>query len=159
MSSFWTFIVHQFSPLHWPKDNLGITVLIEKKSLSFEGCSLFAQDCALDTSLQVDCVSCGIVGKLMGSHEQWLRTVFFCSQPGHRPTLNHQLKQRRKPHIAQPGVKPRTSRILCEQADHWATEPHGRPVLNYNLLGNMPEPTRQSLCCSQLKYGSTKCQR
>ena len=31
---------------------------------------------AFDTFSQVDCVSGGIYGKLMGSHEQWLRTVF-----------------------------------------------------------------------------------
>ena len=32
---------------------------------------------AFDTFSQVDCVSGGIFGKLMGSHEQWLWTVFF----------------------------------------------------------------------------------
>ena len=32
---------------------------------------------AFDTFSQVDCVSGGIFGKLMGSHEQWLETVFF----------------------------------------------------------------------------------
>ena len=31
---------------------------------------------AFDTFSQVDCVSGGIFGKLMGSHEQWLGTVF-----------------------------------------------------------------------------------
>ena len=30
---------------------------------------------AFDTFSQVDCVSGGIFGKLMGSHEQWLGTV------------------------------------------------------------------------------------
>ena len=33
-----------------------------------------------------------------------------------------------KKRIARPGLEPRTSRIPCELSDHWASEPHGRPV-------------------------------
>ena len=69
-----------------------------------------------------------------------------------------------------PGLEPKTSRIPCEHSDHWATEPHGRPVTTFsclidsspNPLGTMPEPTRQSLCCSQPEHGptlATKCHR
>ena len=31
--------------------------------------------------------------------------------------------------MAWPGPEPRTSRILLEHSDHWATEPNGRPVI------------------------------
>ena len=33
-----------------------------------------------------------------------------------------------KTHMARLGLEPRTSRIPCKLSDHWATEPHGRPV-------------------------------
>ena len=56
------------------------------------------------------------------------RQSLCCSQPEHAPTLSHQMSQGRKKHMAIPGLKPRTSRIPCEHSDHWATEPHGRPV-------------------------------
>ena len=38
------------------------------------------------------------------------------------------MSQGRKKHMARPGLEPRTSRTPCEHSDHWATEPHGRPV-------------------------------
>ena len=45
-----------------------------------------------------------------------------------RTHTGHQMLQGRKKHMARPGLEPRTSRIPCEHSDHWATEPHGRPV-------------------------------
>ena len=42
------------------------------------------------------------------------------------------MSQRRKKHMARPGLEPRTSRKPCEHSDHWATEPHGRPVSGGN---------------------------
>ena len=38
------------------------------------------------------------------------------------------VSQGRKKHMARPGLKPWTSRTLCEHSDHWASEPHCRPV-------------------------------
>ena len=41
------------------------------------------------------------------------------------------------------GLEPRTSRIPCEHSDHWATEPHGRPVtISPCLIRFVPESTR-----------------
>ena len=48
-----------------------------------------------------------------------------------------------------PRLEPRTSRISCEHSDHWATEPHGRPVtdgIKYNttLAKSQPFPSGRS---------------
>ena len=45
-----------------------------------------------------------------------------------RTHTGHQMSQGRNKQMAWPGLESRTSRILCEHSDHWATEPHGRPV-------------------------------
>ena len=44
------------------------------------------------------------------------------------------MSQGRKKHMARPGLVPRTSCIPCEHSDHWATEPHGRPVTMFPCL-------------------------
>ena len=45
--------------------------------------------------------------------------------------------------MARPGFEPRTSRIPCEHSDHWATEPHGRPVtISPCLIRFVPESAR-----------------
>ena len=66
-----------------------------------------------------------------------------CSQPEHGHTLSHQMSQGRKKHMARPGLEPRTSRIPCEHSDHWATEPHGRPVtISPCLIRFVPKSAR-----------------
>ena len=44
------------------------------------------------------------------------------------------MSQERKKHTAVPGLKPRTSRILCERSDHWATKPRITPFPPNPLL-------------------------
>ena len=45
--------------------------------------------------------------------------------------------------MAQPWLQPRTSRILCEHSDHWATQPHGRSVtITPCLMRFVPESSR-----------------
>ena len=57
--------------------------------------------------------------------------------------VGRQMSQGRKKHMARPGLEPRTSRIPCEHSDHWATEPHGRPVtISPCLIRFVPESTR-----------------
>ena len=63
-----------------------------------------------------------------------VRQSLCCSQPEHEPTLSYQMPQERKKHMARPGLEPRTSRIPCEHSNHWATEPHGRPVTDWSRM-------------------------
>ena len=61
------------------------------------------------------------------------------------------------------GTQPRTSHIPCEHSDHWATEPHSRPVtISPCLIRFIPESSQNHartdetvLCCSQPKHGPT----
>ena len=53
------------------------------------------------------------------------------------------VSQGRKKHMARPGLEPRTSRRPCEHSDHWATEPHGRPLtISPCLIRFVPESAR-----------------
>ena len=57
---------------------------------------------------------------------------------GHNDCVH--VSQGRKKHMARPGLELRTSRIPCEHSDHWATEPHGRPVkISPCLIRLVPE--------------------
>ena len=80
------------------------------------------------------------------------------------------MSQWRKKQIARLGLKPRTSRTPCKHSDHWATEPHGRPVtISPCLIRFIPESARnhagtdeKSFYCSQPEHGptlATKCHR
>ena len=72
---------------------------------------------------------------LNGTMLELIRQSFCCSQPEHRPTLATNCHRGEKKHMARPSLKPRTSRIPSKHSDHWATEPHGRPV-TYPLVTN-----------------------
>ena len=61
------------------------------------------------------------------------RQSLWCSQPEHRPTMSHQISQGRKKCKAWLGLQPRTSRILCEHSDYWATEPQSTCDTLYKL--------------------------
>ena len=53
------------------------------------------------------------------------------------------MSQGTKKHMARPGLEPWTSRRPCEHSDHWATEPHGRPVtISPCLIRFVPESAR-----------------
>ena len=54
-----------------------------------------------------------------------------------------QMSQGRKKLMARPGLEPRTSHIPFEHSNHWATEPHGRPVtISPCLIRFVPESAR-----------------
>ena len=106
--------------------------------------------------------------KILASESELFTSDMSKWQSWYAPLLFAYVSLGRKMHMVQQGLEPRTSRIPCEHSDHWAAEPHGRPVtisrclIRFDLLGTMPEPTRRSLCCSQPKHGptlATKCQR
>ena len=61
------------------------------------------------------------------------RQSLWCSQPEHRPTMSHQISQGRKKYKAWLGLEPRTSLILCEHSDYWATEPQSTCDTLYKL--------------------------
>ena len=53
------------------------------------------------------------------------------------------MSQGTKKHMAWPGLEPRTSRRPYEHPDHWATEPHDRPVtISPFLIKFVPESAR-----------------
>ena len=68
--------------------------------------------------------------------------------------------------MARPGLKRRTSCIQCEHSDHWATNLWqfltAKLDLFLNLLGTMPEPTKQPLlllAAQAWTHTSHKCHR
>ena len=77
------------------------------------------------------------------------------------------MSQGRKKHMARPGLEPRTSRTLCEHSDHWATEPHGRPVtISPCLIRFVPKSARNwqdspfaARSLSMDPHWATKCHR
>ena len=79
------------------------------------------------------------------------------------------MSQGRKKNVVRPGLEPRVSRLPCEHSttelpSHTIDRLHFPSALldsSPNLLGTMPEPTRQSLsgCCSQPEHGPTLSQQ